>query len=180
MAASRALRRLLRIRDLEEEQCRLALETALGELNALENAMRATVERERQGRRLVEASARSGELADRLAGIEESHAADRLFAILGARIAAKEDEVAMLRQQFFAKRVERRQAETLIEEAEVEEALDAERRGQQDIDDWYGAREYRDQGGMEAARSAKEELRSSRLGAAPNSAEPESWVAEET
>ena len=32
MAVSRALRRLLRVRELEEEQSRLALESALGEL----------------------------------------------------------------------------------------------------------------------------------------------------
>jgi hypothetical protein len=39
MAVSRALRRLLRIRELEEEQCRLALESTLGELNRLESAL---------------------------------------------------------------------------------------------------------------------------------------------
>ena len=70
MAVSRALRRLLRIRELEEEQCRLALEAAIGELSRLEHAMAATAERDRRGRRLVEASARSGELRDRLAGLE--------------------------------------------------------------------------------------------------------------
>jgi len=48
MAVSRALRRLLRIRELEEEQNRLALESALGELNRLEYALEATIERGRQ------------------------------------------------------------------------------------------------------------------------------------
>ncbi len=57
MAVSRALRRLLRIRELEEEQSRLALESALGELNRLKHALTATAERDRRGRRLVEASA---------------------------------------------------------------------------------------------------------------------------
>lgn len=143
MAASRALRRLLRIRDLEEEQCRLALESALGELANLENALKAAVERERRGRRLVEASARTGELPDRLAGIEETHAADRLFAFIEPRIAAKEEEVVARRQEFLLKRVERRQAETLIQEAEAQEAIETGRRGQQELDNWYGSRQYR-------------------------------------
>jgi hypothetical protein len=42
MAVSRALRRLLRIRDLEEEQSRLALESAIGDLNRLESTLAAT------------------------------------------------------------------------------------------------------------------------------------------
>ena len=38
MAASRALRRLLRIREIEEEQCHIAVESALGGLKRLELA----------------------------------------------------------------------------------------------------------------------------------------------
>ena len=56
MAASRALRRLLRIRELQEEQSRLALESALGELHRLEHALASTFVRERRGRSLVQAS----------------------------------------------------------------------------------------------------------------------------
>lgn len=144
MAASRALRRLLRVRDLEEEQSRLALESALSELNQLEDALKATVERERRGRRLVESSARTGELPDRLAGIEEMHAADRLFAVLEPRIAAKEEEVTARRQEFLLKRVERRQAETLIRESEAQEAIETDRRSQQELDNWYSFRQYRE------------------------------------
>lgn len=144
MAASRALRRLLRVRDLEEEQSRLALESALSELNQLEDALKATVERERRGRRLVESSARTGELPDRLAGIEEMHAADRLFAVLEPRIAAKEEEVTARRQEFLLKRVERRQAETLIRESEAQEAIETDRRSQQEVDNWYSFRQYRE------------------------------------
>jgi len=62
VAVSRALRRLLRIREIEEEQCKLALESALGELHRLEHALTATSALDRRGRRLVEASAHSGEL----------------------------------------------------------------------------------------------------------------------
>lgn len=140
MAVSRALRRLLRIRNLEEEQGRVALEGSLGELRQLENVRAAAVEQDRRGRRLVGASAHSGELTDRLAGLEETRIACRLTAELASRIAEAEQNVADLREDFLAMRVERRQAETLVEEAQARDARDAERRAQQGLDDWFGNR----------------------------------------
>ena len=143
MAVSRALRRLLRIRDLEEEQARLALDAALGDLNRLEHALEAAAERERGGRLLVLASARSGELPDRLAGLVETRTADRLAGVLAPRIAEAGDEVLALREEYLAARVERRQAGTLIEEAEARDALNADRRSQQGLDDWFRNRRHR-------------------------------------
>jgi len=137
MAVSRGLRRLKRIRDLEEGQARVALESALGELARLDYALAATGERERQGRRLVDAGVRSGELPDRLAGLEETRAAGRYAAALAPRLADAELDVAALREEFLALRVARRQVETLIEEAEVQDAIEAGRRAQQALDDWY-------------------------------------------
>jgi hypothetical protein len=180
MAVSRALRRLLRIRDLEEEQSRLALESALGELNRLQDALKATVERERRGRRLVESSARTGELPDRLAGLEEARAADRLFAVLGPRIAAKEEEVTARRQEFLLKRVERRQAETLIQESEAQEAVEADRRGQQALDNWYGSRQYREGADTERATLAAAALESQTPDTFETPAGHNSWVSDET
>jgi flagellar biosynthesis chaperone FliJ len=150
---SRALRRLLRIRDLEEEQCRLALESALGEVAQLKQALVATADRDRRGRRLVEASAHSGELADRLAGIEETRAASRHADALVPRIAAAEANVLRLRQAYIAKRVERRQAETLIQEAEAQDVVDANRSDQRMLDDWYSSRRHREE--AEEARIAR-------------------------
>lgn len=144
MAVSRALRRLLRIRDLEEEQCRLALESSIGELNRLQSALANTAERDRRGRRLVQASVQTGEFQDRLAGLEETRAADRIVAVLEPRIEAMEAEVAERRRGFLAKRMERRQAETLIQASEAEEAVEAGRRSQLALDDWYGSRLYRE------------------------------------
>ena len=180
MAVSVALRRLLRIRDLEEEQCRLALESTLGELNRLQDAMRTTVERERRGRRLIEASAHTGELPDRLAGIEEAHAADRLFAVLAPRIAAKEEEVMARRREFLVKRVERRQAETLIEESVAEEALEDGRRGQQALDNWYGSRQYRKEGETEPATGSKDGCVPPRPGAGGMAVGEDSWHVDKT
>ena len=137
MAVSRALRRLLRIRELEEEQGRIALEAALGAATRLRQAQAATFERGRRGRVLVGASALSGELPDRLAGLEETHAAERFSLALIPRIANAEEDVSNLREDYLTTRVERRQAETLIQEAEARDALDAERKSQQGLDDWF-------------------------------------------
>ena len=140
MAVSRALRRLLRIREIEEEQCKLALESALGELHRLEHALTATSALDRRGRRLVEASAHSGELRDRLACLEETRTANRLAEVLEPMIAGCEREVARLRQQYLEKRIERRQAETLIRETEAQDAVEDGRRSQQALDDWFSSR----------------------------------------
>ncbi len=157
MAVSRALRRLLRIRNLEEEQGRLTLESALGELRNLQNTLAATVERARRGRRLVGVSAHSGELADRLAGLEETRAAGRHATALTPRIADAELDVVALRREFLARRVERRQAETLIHETEVQDNVEAGRRGQQALDDWFGNKMHRAGAGAEPAASAAPE-----------------------
>jgi flagellar biosynthesis chaperone FliJ len=137
MAVSRALRRLLRVLTIEEEQSRLALESAVGAFRQLEHALAANASRDRSGRQLVISSARSGELTDRLAGLEETHSAKRRALALASRIAQAEAEVNACRAAFLAKRVECRQAETLIRESESKEAIVAGRRAQQGLDDWY-------------------------------------------
>lgn len=144
MAAARSLRRLLHVLELEEEQARQALEGAVNELRQIEAALASTVERERRGRRLVTASACSGELADRLAGLEEARWAKRRAAALATRIAAAELQAAARRQEFRAKRVERRQTETLIRNREAQDALESGRHGQQALDDWYLNRRHRE------------------------------------
>jgi len=137
MAVSRTLRRLLRVVNIQEDQSRLALESAVAELRRLERSLAATGDRARSGRQLVVSSARSGELPDRLAGLEETRAAKRRAAALAPRIAAAELDVASLREAYLAKRVERRQAETLIRETEARDAVIEGRHSQQSLDDWY-------------------------------------------
>jgi flagellar biosynthesis chaperone FliJ len=165
VAVSRALRRLLGVLEIEEDQCKSALESAVGKLAHLERALTATHGRAQRGRLLVHASAQSGELPDRLAGIEETHAAKRRAEALAPRIADARLEVENLRQVFLAKRVECRQAETLIHEAEVRDALEADRRNQQGLDDWYlnrlHARKHAgDSGKPAASMEAPEKTRS--------------------
>lgn len=143
MAVARAMRRLLQVLEIEEEQAKLALESAMGELRLLENRWAAAVERNRAGRRLVTASAESGSLSDRWAGLEEARIGSRRAELLKPRIAEAELVANTQRQAYLARRVERRQVETLIEEAEAREAVEALRRGQRALDDWYLNRLHR-------------------------------------
>lgn len=152
MPAARALRRLLHVLHLEEEETRRALDAALGDLRRLEGLLAAAAARDRSGRGLVVASAVSGELIDRLAGLEESLAAARRTAALEPRIRDAEQQVAARRAVYLGKRVERRQAETLIAEAGARDALESARRAQQALDDWHLRRLHRSE--SEAQRDA--------------------------
>ena len=141
MAVSRAMRRLLRVLEMQEEQARVQMESALGDLRRLERALNAAGERERAGRRLVTSSAAANatasEATDRLAGVEESRMASREAAALKPRIAGAGAVVNERRREFLDKRIERRQAETVIEHAETLEATESRRRGQRESDDWF-------------------------------------------
>jgi len=140
MAVSRALRRLLHLRNLEEEQARLALEAKVEEVKRLKNLQVATEERERQGRRLVEGSMHRGELAERMAGLVEIGAAQRREALLVPMVEDGEIDIADLRSEFLLRRVDSRQAETLIAEMETREAVEGGRRAQRNLDDWFLSR----------------------------------------
>ena len=144
MAVSRALRRLLRVLEIEEEQCRLAMESALGSLKRLEHALTAATARERCGRRLVASSARSDEPTDRLAGLEETRAGRRHAAALAPRIAETKREVAAERQVYLAKRVERSvKRKPSSGKRRPRDAIEAGRRGQRSLDDWFLSRMQR-------------------------------------
>jgi len=143
MPVSLAMIRLLRIRNLQEQQRLVELDSALSELRRLEQALVSAAGRERDGRRLVERSASSGDLVDRLSGLEEGARARRHAVSLAPRIAETAGDVVDLREQYLASRVERRQAETLIDEERVREAIAISHRAQQALDDRYGARRQR-------------------------------------
>jgi hypothetical protein len=147
LAVSKVLERLLRIRDLEEEQHRLALESATAQLHKLEAARHAVGETERAGRALVGASARTGVLADRQGGLVQAKAAGRHAALLENHLARAEAAMQQLRQVFLEKRVERRQAETLVSESEARSEIESKRRSQRALDDWHGSRKQREKSG---------------------------------
>ena len=140
MAVSRAMRRLLQVLEIQEEECRASMESARAELKGLEQALTRSVERGRGGRRLVAASAATGDITDRIAGVEETHLAKRIATALAPRIAESEIAVNARQREFLGKRIERRQTETLIEEAEALESVKAGRRAQRNLDDWFLSR----------------------------------------
>jgi hypothetical protein len=137
MAVSRAMRRLLRVLEMQEEQARLQMESALAELRKLERALDATGHRERVGRQFVKASAAASDSADRLAGVEESRMASRQAAILKPKAASAGSLASERRGEFLGKRVERRQAETVIAHAEERETSETGRRVQRELDEWF-------------------------------------------
>jgi len=137
MAVSQGVRRLLNVLKIEEEQCQAEMESTLGDLRRLEQALMATQEREREARRLVSASVASGEIADRLAGLEESRAALSRAALLKPKIAEAGAAASARQRDFLLKRVERRQAEAVIRRAEAQAAIEAGRRDQRQQDEWF-------------------------------------------
>jgi len=154
------MRRLLNVLQLEEEQRKAEMESALGDLRRLERALTASQVQEREGRRLVRASAATGEIADRLAGLEESRAALSRAAFLKPKIAETTVTASARQEEFLSKRVERRQAESVIRKTETKDAIQAGRRGQQDRDEWFLSKEQREKsaagpGREQAVASAK-------------------------
>jgi len=131
------MRRLLQVLEIQEEECRAAMELARAELRQLNQALTWNMARERGGRRLVADSAVTGEIADRIAGMEEARTATRIAAALGQRIAEAQLAVNARQHEFLGRRVERLQTKTLIEEAEAVDRTEAARRSQRDLDDWF-------------------------------------------
>jgi hypothetical protein len=153
MAVSSALHRLLRVRAVEEEQRRLALESALSQSQALASALNAAWLRMRQGKALLAQERDAIEIADRAAALVEIDAARRRAAALRPRIAAAEATASRARQDYLAKRLERRQVETLIEEARAQEAIESLRRSQQSTDERFASRRHIEK--AEQTREAK-------------------------
>ena len=137
MAVPKVLRRLLHLLNMEEEMRRRELESAQGELARFETAMKAAGQQERKGRQLITSGVLGEDLRDRLAGLEEVDAGIRRGSVLQKHIEMSTLLVEERRAEFLAKRVERRQAETLVEAAEAAEKVEVNRRTQQSLDEWY-------------------------------------------
>jgi hypothetical protein len=144
MPVSNALKRLLRIRDLEQEQHRRALESALSELRHLEEALNRAEARESSGRSGFRAGVLNREPSELQPALVETSIGQRHAHALEPRIARAAAQAALRRQEFLLKRMERRQAETLIRETQAADAIEATRQGQQTLDDWFLARSLGD------------------------------------
>jgi hypothetical protein len=136
VSVSKALLRLLRVRGLEEEQHKLALEAELARLHRAETELEMCKVRERRGRALLPGP----DALDRASAAVEVDAARRRIAFLEHGRAESERNAAGLRDAFLEKRMERRQAETLIEGARASQELEARQRTQQQLDEWHASR----------------------------------------
>ena len=149
MSLSRSLEKLLRIRGVEEEQRRRALEASEAELRSLVQNAKIARQTEQLGRRREVAGMVAGEITERQSGMVESAGAQKRSRMLAARIVVAETETAASRQAFLEKRVERQQVETLVEQAGAREAVETLRRSQRDVDDWFGSRNHRNTDGAD-------------------------------
>jgi flagellar export protein FliJ len=139
MRRSLRLARLLDIRYAEERQSRNLMESAVLELRSLEKISEDTHKRRKDARALITTSLGTGDGLDRIAALEEMAISERVAIALQKKIVAIELQVERLRQDFLAKRTERRQVETLIDHAKAQEAIESKRRAQTAMDDWYRA-----------------------------------------
>ena len=143
MPVSRALRRLFQVRTLEEEQSRMLLASSQAELHALELAFSAARARGHRGRILLIASVGAPEAMDRAAAHVEIQTGAHHALLLAPRIEEAQAAVSRARQAFLEVRLERRQVETLIEEAEAQLALALSRTDQQVLDETFGSHKHR-------------------------------------
>ncbi|HEX4286630.1 MAG TPA: hypothetical protein VHZ28_16170 [Terracidiphilus sp.] len=137
MPVPAGMRRLLRIRELQEEQSRSMLESALQELEQLRATLAAVLRRATQARSLIHQSAYTGEPLDRVAGLEEQGMAARCSDHVAHRIDAAEQHTLELRAHYLSTRVERRQAETLIANAREIDARDGAKEDQNAADERF-------------------------------------------
>lgn len=140
MAASKALQRVARIRSLEEEQQRAALESVLAEMRQLETALAECAARESHNRQMLLQAALRNDCAGRQSALAEAEAAPRRKRLLNKRLLAVRQAAELLRASFLQKRVERRQAETLVAEADAGARAAENRRAQQAADAWHSDR----------------------------------------
>jgi hypothetical protein len=137
MADSVRLERLFDIRQAEEERSRQEMETAIAELQRLELAHGTACERETRGRTRVASSVQTGEVMDRVAGLQEMTTAGRLKRLLLKKIDAARKDAQNKRQELLERRLARLQVETLVDAKSAETRAKTNRKTQSALDDWH-------------------------------------------
>ena len=151
MLVKRTLSRLLRLRELEEEQSRLELELAVAERNRAQQEIAFVTRRQVLGRRNFAAGIVEQNRLARAAALFESEEARRQRLRLYPQLEAADAEVARQQAEFLLRRTGRRQVETLVENERGRAEVEAGRRAQQILDDWYGRRKAKERPGDVAA-----------------------------
>ena len=136
--SAKTLRRLTRIRELEEEQSRLALEAAARIREQAAAELMAAHQEQRDGRADLVRGVERNDPRDRQTGLVRMEVATRHVEHLRPQLQQLDNELARQRDEYLARRTARRQVETLLGEAEQRARQEADRRAQQMLDDWYG------------------------------------------
>ncbi len=147
MLIKRTLNRLLRLRELEEEQSRLELELAVAERNRTQQVIALAARRQALGRSNFAAGIVEQNRLARAAGLLEIEDARKQCLRLHPRLEAADAEVARQQAEFLLRRTGRRQVETLAENEQDKAEVEAGRRAQQMLDDWYGRRKTKERPG---------------------------------
>jgi len=140
LAERRVLARLLRLRELEEEQSRTELEAAVGVRNRVRVELAEVSDRQTLGRRNFATGIAARDPLGRTGAMMELERAREQQVKIRTRFDASEAEVARQREEFLLRRTERRQVETLVDDQQAMDVIETARRAQQMLDDWYGRR----------------------------------------
>lgn len=138
MSGSKILRRLTRIRELEEEQSRLALEAAARIREQAAAELLAAHQEQLDGRSDLVRGVEHNDPRDRQTGLIRMQVATRHAEHLRPQLQQLDKQLARQRDEYLARRTARRQVETLLGEAELRARQEADRRAQQMLDDWFG------------------------------------------
>ena len=137
MTRAGRLRRFRELRRLEEQDHATVLESARAELQQIDDALQQTSVRKMSARSLIEKSMGTGKTRDWIAGHAEIDSAERVRTILKKRKHLAEQRVESAQARYLAKRIESRQAETLLRAALHREEKAAQRRNQSALDEWF-------------------------------------------
>lgn len=137
MPTSLLLKRLLRIRQLQEEQSQAALKTASGNLSLLRQAVERAQTRQARGKSLFISGAAAEDATDRIAGLCETQCAWAREQRLVKEV--RQAEIAHQRQlaELTAAHQERRKGELLVDAAEQKMNADVKRQQQKELDELH-------------------------------------------
>jgi flagellar biosynthesis chaperone FliJ len=136
--SAKTLRRLTRIRELEEEQSRLALEAAARSREQAAAELLAAHQERLDGRSDLVRGVEHNDPRDRQTGLIRMQVATRHAEHLRPQLQQLDEQLTRQRDEYLARRTARRQVETLLGEAELRARQEADRRAQQMLDDWFG------------------------------------------
>jgi flagellar export protein FliJ len=131
MAVRRVLTRLLRLRELEEEQSRIKLESAVGDRDRVHEDLARAAECLIQGRQSFTAGIVNRDALGRTGAVLETEQARKQRLRILPRLQAAEAEVMRQREEYLLRRTGRRQVETLVENEKGMAMVEAARRAQQ-------------------------------------------------